>query len=350
MRKIVKIAFCFSLILLFSVFLTACKDHQQETAKIKIGDIEYQTLTEAVQSAKSGDTIKIYDDVFDNKNIVIDKPISIEGVLKEGQIKPKFYGSLTVNSSGQNDSISVKDIEIIHSGTKENSDSIVNDTSIGLNLVDGGLDLKSSSIMLDKSSKTSQPSSGLILSRKINSQNIMPIIVEGNSFGFYTANGNNLSSALIIKSNDENLFKNIVLNENEIFNNNTFSTQGEGNQIISINYSSSPETYSYMVTSSMNNLVDSLKNNQPSSHATYFIFPSNSLSEKTSSPIKINNRTLLIIDGTKDADFKNSEIELNGTMIVDGKIKNAKILRNSPTAYISIKNTDQASNVEILNS
>ena len=252
MRKIVKIAVCFSLILLFSVFLTACKDHQQETAKIKIGDIEYQTLTEAVQSAKSGDTIKIYDDVFDNKNIVIDKPISIEGVLKEGQIKPKFYGSLTVNSSGQNDSISVKDIEIIHSGTKENSDSIVNDTSIGLNLVDGGLDLKSSSIMLDKSSKTSQPSSGLILSRKINSQNIMPIIVEGNSFGFYTTNGNNLSSALIIKSNDENLFKNIVLNENEIFNNNTFSTQGEGNQIISINYSSYPETYSYMVTSSMN--------------------------------------------------------------------------------------------------
>lgn len=346
MRKFVKTAICLCLIILFSVFFTACKDHQQDTAKIKIGDIEYQTLTEAVQNAKSGDTIQIYDDVFDEKNIVIDKPLSIEGVLKEGQIKPKLYGSLTINSNGQTDSVTVKDIEIIHSGTIEEGEN--NDNSVGVNLIDGGLDLKSNTIMLDNKKTSNDQASGVIISRKINSENIMPIVIEGNNFGLYKISHKEPNGALIIKRNSTTL-KNISLNEDEIYNKNSFSTQKEGNQMISIDFSTPTPTYSYLVTSSMQNLISSLENNQPVSYATYIIFPASTLNSSNDKPVIINEKTNLEINANQDADFKNSVFNLYGSMNIDGKVSNIKIIRYSPTSSVIINNPIENQNVDILN-
>ena len=185
---------------------------------------------EAVTNAKSDDTIKIYNDVRDNKNVLITKPLSIKGVLSNNKTKPKFYGSLTVNLTGEDDTLDVENIELIHTGKIEDGEN--NNNLVGINLIDGGLTLKSSIISLSSPEEADNNATGLIISRNINSVNHTPITVEGNSFESYLANLENLSSAVKILSNQTNLFKSLNINEETLLNTNNFLTNKLSNQLI----------------------------------------------------------------------------------------------------------------------
>lgn len=346
MFKICKCLIYFCLIICFSLPLTACNNKKSEdTLKATINDVNYSSLTDAVNNAKSGDTINLHNNVRDYKNVIITKPLKIKGVLSSNQTKPKFYGSLTINCNGENDSILIENIELIHSGTNPNGEN--NNTTIGINLVDGGIELKSNLISIEDQTLANPSASGLVISRKFNSINTMPIIVRGNRFDNYNSNSKDLSSALIIKSNKPEQYQNINLNEEQIFNQNTFSTSQEGNQFISINYQSQPYTYTYFATSSTKDFVDSLINHQNNNNCTIIFSPLSALENKTDEPLTINNKTYLIIEKNNPADMQGSILKLQGSIKVNGDLSNAVIEKTSPTASIMFNEESKKLNVEI---
>ena len=155
MGKILKFTISLCLIFLFSVTLSSCnnsKEINNKDKKVMINNVNYSSLTEAVANAKNKDIINIYNDVKDNKNILVNKPITIKGISANNQTKPKFYGSLTVDLSGKNDALTVENIELIHSGKNQEGEN--NNSAIGINLIDGGLTLKSSIICLSSPEDT----------------------------------------------------------------------------------------------------------------------------------------------------------------------------------------------------
>ena len=166
-KKVFKVLFLFAIILSSTSLLPACTKRSSsapEAVKVKIEDTAYPSISDAVKNAKNGDTIRVYDDVLENRNILIDKPLSIVGVKNHNNINPKFYGSFTINAPGENDSVNISGLDIIHKGTAENSTE--NNTTIGINLVDGGVTIKENKISLDNENKTDDGVAGIILSRK----------------------------------------------------------------------------------------------------------------------------------------------------------------------------------------
>jgi len=280
MKKILKVVLLFFALTCVAVPLSACKESNQNQSvkKIKIEDVSYSSLSEAVENAKSGDTVYIYSDITDNKNVEINKPLTIIGVKNQNNTKPKFYGSLTINTSGKNDLVTIKDLDIIHKGTEENNSG--NDTRIGINLIDGGLELNSSNVSLYEPNQADLGASGIVISRKAGSVSEMPISLKNNIFGDYEL-GNLLSGAMIIKKNKENIFENLNLNAENLFKQNSFSFAKEGNQFVSISYNITPEKVDYLVTSSSKELLDKLLNNQPENSAVYILKNAQDAMEKS---------------------------------------------------------------------
>lgn len=349
MKKFVKFSVFFSLIFSILFLFSACDKKNEVPSESNktatINDVNYSSLTEAVENAKSGDTIRLYNDIKDNKNVVITKPITIKGVLTSSQIKPKFYGSITIDLTGEDDSITIEDIEIIHSGT--NSDGNNNDTTTGITLLDGGLNLNSNVIGLDENATPDENATGVIISRRFGSKNYKPIIIKGNRFNSYQSNNQGLSSAMIIKKNKKNELQNLTLNEDEIFNNNVFNTGNEANQFISIDYSSTPIKYSFFATSSFDELINALNENQNSSGCSILFFPSMPLKEQIDNPLEILEKTSLSINGNNEANFNNSEILLHGNMNINTNISNAIINRQSPLSSLIFKENVKQNNVQI---
>lgn len=347
MKKIISCVLMFSFVIAFTMFLTACNNHSDVKTsehKIKIGDVPYTSLTEAVDNAKSGDTIKIYHDVRDKKNVIIDKPLNIEGVLSSNQVKPKYYGSLTINLGGSEDSTSVENIELIHAGV--NNDGKNNDTTIGINLIDGGLTLKSSVISLDDNSTPSQNATGVVISRKANSENIMPIVIKGNEFGNYKASKDTQSGALLVLSNKHGVYQNLNLNSMELSEQNSFASEPGGNQYIYISYATTPSTYDYLVTSSADEFINTLTSRQSKNGSTIKVAP-NSLSITPPKDIVIDEKSNVTIDGDTPFDMQNINLYVKGTLTINSPIENANISRNSDTASIVVKENSMIENASI---
>lgn len=350
MGKVIKVSICFIFICLFALMLPGCgrKDEvaSNSNKKATIGSVNYESLTEAVKNAQTGDTIKVYNDVKDNKNVIIDKPLTIKGVSNTSQIKPKFYGSLTINSKGEQDLVEISNIELIHKGT--NADGENNNTTIGINLIDGGLDLKSSIITLDSMEKVDKNASGVVISRDINSINTMPINIKGNNFEAYQSKEDGLSSALIIKSNKDGEFKKLLLNEEEIYNQNAFSSKEAGNQLISIDYSSEPVIFEYFATTSLKEFVDALNENQGEDGGLFSLYTVDEVNvEMSDNPINIFEKTVVYIDGNSPLNFQGSIFKLSGVMELDGEVSDMNIEKTSDTANVIINKDAKTSNIEI---
>lgn len=334
MGKIIKFSLSLCLIFLFATTLSSCnseKDINNKNKKVMINNVNYSSLTEAVNNAKKDDTIKIYNDVKDNKNIVVTKPLTIKGISDNSQNKPKFYGSLTVNLNGETDSLEVENIELIHSGKNEDGEN--NNNSIGINLVDGGLTLKSSTIALSSPKEADNNATGLIISRSINSINTSPITISGNNFETYLTNAQNLSSAIKILSNKSNLFKQLNFNEEELFNKNNFLTNELSNQIISMDLSSSQNIYTYYATTSLNDFVKALNENQSTENSTFVLYANQD--QTLSSDIKeiiTNEKTNIYIYGNANIDFNNLNFKLGGTMESEIKLNNLNLEKITNTA------------------
>ena len=349
MNKIFKVSICMCLIICFTIFLQACDNNsQQKTIKqATISGVNYSSLTEAVKNAKSGDTIKIYNDLKDNKNVVIDKPLTIKGVLNNSRLKPKFYGSLTIDTKGENDEVNIENLEIIHKGTLEDGSN--NDTRIGVNLLNGGLTFKSNLVALDDENNADNGASGMIVSRRINSLNTKPIVIRGNTFETYKPSPETLSSALIIKSNLPSIFQKLALNEGELYNQNSFSTNNNGNLMISADYSNNPTSYSFFATGSVDELIKALENNQDESGSSFILYPHSALSNATSEPITIKEKTYLYISGNNPANFNDVTFKLGGSMVINSGIENATIEKTADTANIMFGSNAKQNNITIKN-
>lgn len=350
MSKIFKFSLFLFLIFCIPVFFTACgrknEVSSQSNKQALIGDVNYESLTDAVNDAKPGDTIKIYNDLKDNKNVTITKPITIEGVLTSSQIRPRFYGSITINTTGENDTTTIENIEIIHTGTT--SDNPNNNTLIGINLIDGGLTLKSNLIGLNEDNiENKENASGVVITRSINSINTMPIVIKGNQFELYKTNNDNLSSAMIIKSAKPGDFKQINLNTEEIYNKNSFSTNGEGNQLIFINHASNPISFPFFMTSSTPMLTKALLSNQNSNGSRFILVP-NTLNSQNETTSKILENTNLNINSNKSADLGGATFKVDGSVLINGNIKNATFERTSDTASIIFAEGVDKSGVTII--
>lgn len=344
MKSILRFSVCLCLIICLSIFLPACKKKEtiQTIKKAMIGDVNYTSLTDAVKNAKSGDTILVYDDIKDNKNVLIDKPLTIKGVLDNGGLKPKFYGSLTIDTSGEKDEVNIENLEIIHDGTLQ--DGLNNDTRIGVNLINGGLTFESNSIRLNDIKTADGGASGLVVSRKINSLSTMPIIIKGNTFNAYKID-DAISSALLIKSNKPKTFKKIALNEGEIYNQNSFDLSKEGNLMISADYSNNDASYSFFATGSADELIKALEKNQDKNGSTFILYPHSALSSTSDTPYIIEEKTYLYIEGNTPADFNKASFNLAGSMVVGSGLKNASIERTTDTANLTIKDYTKLTNV-----
>lgn len=346
MNRILKCIFAFAFILLISTGFSSCKQNttNDENGKVKINDVTYSSLYEAVENAKSGDTIKIYGDVSDNKNIEITKSLSIVGVKNQNNIRPKFFGSLTINATGENDFVEISNIDIVHQGKTENSDE--NNTLVGVNVVDGGIKLEKNRISLQNEENAENGASGLIVSRKISSKNTKPFIIKGNSFGNYEANSN-FNGAMLIKSNDENNFQNIQLNNNTIFEQNSFSFSKNGNQFVSIKCDQTPNKIDFLVTSSSKELIEKLLENQLEEDSTFILKNSNEITQNYETKIPILKKTTLSIEGNNTPDFTNNIFQVQGTVNINSNLKNANFEKNSPTACIIFGKDIQTENVNI---
>lgn len=334
MSKIIKFSFYLCLIFAFSTCLSSCnseEDINNKNRKVMINNVNYSSLTEAVNNAKNNDIIKIYDDIKDDKNILITRPITIKGISKNNQTKPKIYGSFTINLSGETDSLTIDNIELIHSG--KNAPGENNNNSIGINLIDGGLTLKSSIIALSSPSEADKNAAGLILSRQYKSINTSPITILGNSFESYFINGEDLSAAMKILSNKPNMLKTLKINEQEIFNKNNFSTEKLSNQLVSIDYSSKEAKYNYYATTSLNDLMFALNNHQNSSNSIYILYAKEDQSlSKNINECYLNETTTLYIYGDANLDFNNITLNLEGFIESTANLKNLNILKKSSTA------------------
>ena len=348
MQRILKMCFSLALILCFSLSLGACQKkssrQSDSTSKVMIQDVSYSSLTDAVNGAKNGDTIKIYDDVED-KNVVITKPLSIQGVIDQGHIKPKFYGSITIDARGINDNVEIENIEIIHKGKNENGEN--NNTLIGISLLDGGLNLKSSKIALEDSNKAESGAMGIMISRRADSQNLMPIIIKGNDFGTYKLSDSKLSGAMVIQSDKDNVFDKIDVDHELFYQQNTFDFSDEGNQFVSIKYTKTPSQINYLVTSSSKELVEKLMENQSNEYNTYILKNATSSSEKQTDPIYIFPKTNLSLEGNKQIDFGGNIFKVQGTVNIDAETQNATFEKISSTANIMLGDEISSENITI---
>lgn len=346
MNRILKCIFAFSFILLFSAGFSACKQNTKndENGKVKINDVTYSSLSEAVKNAKDGDTIKIYGDISDKKNIEINKSLSLEGVKNQNNIRPKFFGSLTINASGENDIVAISNLDIVHKGTEENSKE--NNTLVGINVVDGGIKLEKNRISLQNEKEAESGASGIIISRSISSKNTMPFIVKGNTFGNYEPS-KNFGGALIIKSNDKNRFQNINLNNNSIFEQNSFSFSKNGNQFISIKCDKTPNKVDFFVTSSSKELIEKLLENQPEEDSTFILKNANDTPQKHEAKIPINKKTILFIEGNNSTNLADNVFQVQGSVNINSNLKNAVFEKNSSTSCIIFGNDIQSENVSI---
>lgn len=336
MQKIIKTIFSFILIILSTMSISACKSKNtpslnKNSTKVQINDVSYNSLTEAINEAKSGDTVRIYNDIDDEKNVVIKKPITIVGMISSNNIKPKVYGTITIDANNKNDQIEIKDIEIIHSGKLE--DGTNNDNRVGINLIDGGLSLYSSFISLENINNADDDACGIVISRKAGSKNIMPIIVKGNTFGEYNISENGQNGAFVIKSNLENKFENLNLNKDLLYKQNTFTYTGEGNQFISLSYEKTPTKIDYLVTSSSKQMIETLLSNQYDYYNTYILKNSQTSPEKQTDEIMILPKTNLIIEGGK-TDLGQNIFKVKGTLNLNADEINATFEKASNTASI----------------
>lgn len=349
MNKIFKVSLYMCLIMCFALLLPACGRQNEVSStsekQATIGSVNFSSLTEAVESAKSGDTIKIYTDLKDNKNVVITKPLTIQGVLNNSQLRPKFYGSLTIDTAGEDDVVSIENLEIIHKGTIE--DGINNDTRIGVNLLNGGLTFKSNLVTLDDTNVADSGASGMIISRRINSSSTKPIVVRGNTFDSYKSDSENLSSALIIKSNLPTVLQKLALNEGELYNQNSFATNQEGNLMISADYSNNPASYSFFATGSVDELVKAIEKNQDQTGSTFILYPHEMLSSVASEPFSITEKTYVYIEGNNPADLNDATFKLSGSMVVNSGLSNATIEKASASANIMFGANAKQTNVTI---
>ena len=141
------------------------------------------------------------------------------------------------------------------------------------------------------------------------------------------------------KSPEAEMFKNLNINEEELFNKNSFLTNKLSNQLISLDLSTEPPIYSYYATTSLNDFIKSLKEQQGTENSTFILYANeNQTLTENIKEVLVNEKTSIYIYGDSSLDFNNLTIKLSGTIETEAKLNNIQIEKTSSTANFINKN------------
>lgn len=225
-------------LLFFPLLVAGCSNKENvETAVIKIGEVEYNSLAEAIASAEENDTILIFNNVkenLDNKYLdvlevasinnnsyvayEIDKPLTIKGVSQFGK-KPKIYGSFLINVAKPDKvevPVTIDNLDITHDYISTIDDTLNEKFTCGVRVIDGAANIVNNDIKMGKQIENSVIEKndlslyyGVMLSRPKDSENSTKALnyeINNNNFGVYNSSKNDITnSAFLIVQNYQDI-------------------------------------------------------------------------------------------------------------------------------------------------
>ena len=323
---------------------------------IGIGETKYNTLSQAIAAANTGDVIKVYDDITENEgNIkyIIDKAITVSGVIVGG-VKPVINGTFAIDINGVSDGtdvVTIENLEIVHNGVYV-KDGWTQDTKGAVVLQDGGITLKNNYIHLvnPAPANVSNSPSGLQLTRRGASVSTGAITVSGNTFGAYpkySDKTNTIATAIQVSRNytlsGVLVYGGLEVDDEKIYNGNKYeNTDGNAQYVLygNFDFAADKRGYTYVV------FGDVFAYNRDGGNllagGKMIIARSFTLTDKV---YDVKAGTELVIESGATLNGNGLTLNVYGTLTVKGKIENTNIVYGddaSRTIYLNGSEVDDS--------
>ena len=323
---------------------------------ISIGATNYDTLSEAIAAANTGDVIKVYDDITENEgNIkyIIDKAITVSGVIVGG-VKPVINGTFAIDINGVSDGsdvVTIENLEIVHNGVYV-KDGWTQDTKGAVVLQDGGITLKNNYIHLvnPAPANVSNSPSGLQLTRRGASVSTGAITVSGNTFGAYpkySDKTNTIATAIQVSRNytvnGVLVYGELEVNDEVIYNGNKYeNTDGNAQYVLygNFDFAADKRGYTYVVFGDV--FAYNRDGGDLLAGGKMIIARSFTLTDKV---YDVKAGTELVIESGATLNGNGLTLNVYGTLTVKGKIENTNIVYGddaSRTIYLNGSEVDDS--------
>ena len=323
---------------------------------IGIGETNYNTLSQAIAAANTGDVIKVYDDITENEgNIkyIIDKAITVSGVIVGG-VKPVINGTFAIDINGVSDGtdvVTIENLEIVHNGVYV-KDGWTQDTKGAVVLQDGGITLKNNYIHLvnPAPANVSNSPSGLQLSRRGASVSTGAITVSGNTFGAYpkySDKTNTIATAIQVTRNytlsGVLVYGGLEVDDEKIYTGNKYeNTDGNAQYVLygNFDFAADKRGYTYVVFGDV--FAYNRDGGDLLAGGKMIIARSFTLTDKV---YDVKAGTELVIESGATLNGNGLTLNVYGTLTVKGKIENTNIVYGddaSRTIYLDGSEVDDS--------
>ena len=323
---------------------------------IGIGETNYNTLSQAIAAANTGDVIKVYDDITENEgNIkyIIDKAITVSGVIVGG-VKPVINGTFAIDINGVSDGtdvVTIENLEIVHNGVYV-KDGWTQDTKGAVVLQDGGITLKNNYIHLvnPAPANVSNSPSGLQLSRRVASVSTGAITVSGNTFGAYpkySDKTNTIATAIQVTRNytlsGVLVYGGLEVDDEKIYTGNKYeNTDGNAQYVLygNFDFAADKRGYTYVVFGDV--FAYNRDGGDLLAGGKMIIARSFTLTDKV---YDVKAGTELVIESGATLNGNGLTLNVYGTLTVKGKIENTNIVYGddaSRTIYLNGSEVDDS--------
>ena len=323
---------------------------------ISIGETNYNTLSQAIAAANTGDVIKVYDDITENEgNIkyIIDKAITVSGVIVGG-VKPVINGTFAIDINGVSDGtdvVTIENLEIVHNGVYV-KDGWTQDTKGAVVLQDGGITLKNNYIHLvnPAPANVSNSPSGLQLSRRGASVSTGAITVSGNTFGAYpkySDKTNTIATAIQVTRNytlsGVLVYGGLEVDDEKIYTGNKYeNTDGNAQYVLygNFDFAADKRGYTYVVFGDV--FAYNRDGGDLLAGGKMIIARSFTLTDKV---YDVKAGTELVIESGATLNGNGLTLNVYGTLTVKGKIENTNIVYGddaSRTIYLNGSEVDDS--------
>ena len=323
---------------------------------ISIGETNYNTLSQAIAAANTGDVIKVYDDITENEgNIkyIIDKAITVSGVIVGG-VKPVINGTFAIDINGVSDGtdvVTIENLEIVHNGVYV-KDGWTQDTKGAVVLQDGGITLKNNYIHLvnPAPANVSNSPSGLQLSRRVASVSTGAITVSGNTFGAYpkySDKTNTIATAIQVTRNytlsGVLVYGGLEVDDEKIYTGNKYeNTDGNAQYVLygNFDFAADKRGYTYVVFGDV--FAYNRDGGDLLAGGKMIIARSFTLTDKV---YDVKAGTELVIESGATLNGNGLTLNVYGTLTVKGKIENTNIVYGddaSRTIYLNGSEVDDS--------
>ena len=323
---------------------------------ISIGETNYNTLSQAIAAANTGDVIKVYDDITENEgNIkyIIDKAITVSGVIVGG-VKPVINGTFAIDINGVSDGtdvVTIENLEIVHNGVYV-KDGWTQDTKGAVVLQDGGITLKNNYIHLvnPAPANVSNSPSGLQLTRRGASVSTGAITVSGNTFGAYpkySDKTNTIATAIQVTRNytlsGVLVYGGLEVDDEKIYTGNKYeNTDGNAQYVLYGNFDFAADKcgYTYVVFGDV--FAYNRDGGDLLAGGKMIIARSFTLTDKV---YDVKAGTELVIESGATLNGNGLTLNVYGTLTVKGKIENTNIVYGddaSRTIYLNGSEVDDS--------